>query len=479
MNQLTESYVDSLALNSNAIKNGKDLVKKDKLSKLCSSPDQTFMFGECKGSGSTPYICSVDFIKADAPVFRCSCPSRQFPCKHNLGLMYAYTMGKPFETTDIPQDIVDKRENAEKREEKKKEAVSVDNVKKRKPNKAALVKKVSAQLEGIGILEKLILKLIQSGLGSIDKKMIQTLEEQAKQLGNYYIPGAQTALRELLLLLKSDVDRETTYSLAMEHLNILYSLVKKSKDYLQSKIDNPDPEVMMDTDSTLEEWIGHAWQLVELRECGRVQADAELRQLFFRSYTDEARGEYVDEGCWMELLTGNLRMTRTFRPYRASKFIREEDSFYNVLKVKELFIYPGDMNPRVRWEDAAIQQPEELDYDRMRSHACKSIPEAVKQVKNQIKTPLADKHPVVLLEYADIACDEAGFLLVDKQGKQLRLADISWLNHPTTPLLSWINQQHVSNHAMLVMFEHDLERNQLLAQPLSIITSDNIIRLLY
>ncbi|AJS58650.1 hypothetical protein [Paenibacillus sp. IHBB 10380] len=477
MNQLTESYIDSLALNSNAIKNGKDLVKKDKFSKLCNSPDQTLIFGECKGSGSNPYICSVDFIKKDTPIFRCSCPSRQFPCKHNLGLMYAYTTGKPFETIDIPQDIVDKRENAEKREEKKKEAINGDNVKKRKPNKAALVKKISSQLEGIGILEKLILKLIQSGLGSIDKKMLQTLEEQAKQLGNHYIPGAQTALRELLLVLQSDDDRETTYSLAMERLNILYSLVKKSKNYLQSKIDNP--EVTMDVDSTLEEWIGHAWQLAELREYGRVQVDAELRQLFFRSYADDARGEYVDEGCWMDLLTGSLRMTRTFRPFRAAKFIREEDSFYDVLKVKELFVYPGDMNPRVRWEDATFQQPEQHDYDTMRSHACKSIPEAVKLVKNQIKTPLADKHPVVLLEYAYIARDRDGFLIVDRQGKQLRLADLSWLNHPTTPLLSWLNRQHVSNHAMLVMFEHDLEHNQLSAQPLSIVTRDHIIRLFY
>lgn len=477
MNQLTESYIDSLALNINAIKNGKELVKKNKFSTLCTSPDQTLIFGECKGSGSTPYICSIDFIKAEAPVFRCSCPSRQFPCKHNLGLMYAYSAGSPFETTDIPQDIMDKRENAEKREEKKKEAVSGDNVKKRKPNKAALTKKISSQLEGIGIVEKLILQLTQSGLGSIDKKTLQTLEEQAKQLGNHYIPGIQTALRELVLVLQSSEDREAIYSNAMERVNILYSLVKKSKDYLQSKIDNP--EITMDVDSTLEEWIGHAWQLVELREHGRMKEDVELLQLFFRSYTDEARGEYVDEGCWMELQTGNLQMTRTYRPFRASKYIKEEDSSYDVLKVKELFIYPGDMNPRVRWEEAVHQKPEPHDYERILSHACKSIPEAVKLVKNQIKNPLAEKHPIVLLDYANIASDKDGFLLVDKQDKQLRLTDISWLNHPTTPLLPLLNQHYVSNHAILVMFEYDLEHNQLSAQPISIVTSDHIIRLFY
>ena len=190
MNYLTESYVDSLALNSSAIKNGKDLVKKNSFPLLCQSEDGTIIFGECKGSGKDPYRCSVDVAKEGIPVFRCSCPSRQFPCKHNLGLMYAYTSGKTFITAPVPQDIVDKGEKAEKREEKKKEPVDPDApVVKRKTNKSALMKKIAAQLEGISIAEKLILQLVQSGLGSLDKKALQTAEEQAKQLGNYYIPG--------------------------------------------------------------------------------------------------------------------------------------------------------------------------------------------------------------------------------------------------------------------------------------------------
>ena len=42
------------------------------------------MWGLCKGSGSKPYQTVVD-IKG--PAFKCSCPSRKFPCKHALGLL--------------------------------------------------------------------------------------------------------------------------------------------------------------------------------------------------------------------------------------------------------------------------------------------------------------------------------------------------------------------------------------------------------
>src|SRR5947208_1355891 len=41
------------------------------------------VWGLCKGSGSRPYQTAVDL---SGPAFRCTCPSRKFPCKHALGL---------------------------------------------------------------------------------------------------------------------------------------------------------------------------------------------------------------------------------------------------------------------------------------------------------------------------------------------------------------------------------------------------------
>lgn len=43
-------------------------------------------WGEIKGSGTAPYLT---MLSLDGPAFKCSCPSRKFPCKHGLGLFLA------------------------------------------------------------------------------------------------------------------------------------------------------------------------------------------------------------------------------------------------------------------------------------------------------------------------------------------------------------------------------------------------------
>src|SRR5438067_7949560 len=91
---LDEGTVDAAAPNAEAIKNGRGLVLKGKFAVLNISADDTLLFGECAGSGQSPYRCSADFQRPDKPTFRCTCPSRQFPCKHCLGLMYAYVQKK-------------------------------------------------------------------------------------------------------------------------------------------------------------------------------------------------------------------------------------------------------------------------------------------------------------------------------------------------------------------------------------------------
>ncbi|BFT70211.1 SWIM zinc finger family protein [Paenibacillus sp. P36] len=478
MNHLTEAYVDSLAQNSSAIKNGKDLVKKNSFPLLCQSDDGTIIFGECKGSGKEPYRCSIDWQQEGNPVFRCTCPSRQFPCKHNLGLMYAFTSGKTFIHSPIPPDILDKREKAEKREEKKKAADPEAPTAKRKTNKSALLKKIAAQLEGISIAEKLILQLVSSGLGSLDKKALQTADEQAKQLGNYYIPGIQSALKDLTLQFRVEENRESVYAVVIEQLTTLQSLIKKSREYLNGRLENPD--LPMDAESTLEEWIGHAWQMAELRELGRVRAKAELLQLAFRSYTDQARGEFIDEGYWSDLQSGQIHLTRTYRPFRAAKHIREEDSIFQVVQTKELAQYPGELNRRVRWEDATFRTADSQDFNKICASAQSSFPEVIKQVKNVIKNPLSDKHPVMLLRFAEIRKTDAdSYVLLDEQGKQLPLADIQYLHETTTNLLPMLNKALLTNQVILVMFEQNWKFNRLEAQPLSIVTANEVVRLLY
>ena len=61
------------------------------------------LWGECQGSGATPYRISVTEIDAG---YKCSCPSRKFPCKHSLALMWMRADGKVPFVTGMPPDWV-------------------------------------------------------------------------------------------------------------------------------------------------------------------------------------------------------------------------------------------------------------------------------------------------------------------------------------------------------------------------------------
>lgn len=45
------------------------------------------IWGECQGSGANPYQSRIDL---SGPAFKCSCPSRKFPCKHGLALFLLF-----------------------------------------------------------------------------------------------------------------------------------------------------------------------------------------------------------------------------------------------------------------------------------------------------------------------------------------------------------------------------------------------------
>jgi hypothetical protein len=52
--------------------------------------DPAAVWGLCQGSGANPYQTCVDLAE---PAYRCSCPSRKFPCKHALGLLLLWSDG--------------------------------------------------------------------------------------------------------------------------------------------------------------------------------------------------------------------------------------------------------------------------------------------------------------------------------------------------------------------------------------------------
>jgi hypothetical protein len=78
-----------------------------------ATPD--LVWGSCAGSGKSRYQIIVELA---GPAYKCSCPSRKFPCKHALGLLLTWSSG---EVPDRPQPadyalawVAERRERARK-----------------------------------------------------------------------------------------------------------------------------------------------------------------------------------------------------------------------------------------------------------------------------------------------------------------------------------------------------------------------------
>src|SRR5689334_3111145 len=77
----TTEQIVALAPDPSSAKSGKDLSSPRKWKTL--GADNACAWGTLQGSGKAPYQTSIDLA---GPAFKCTCPSRKFPCKHGLGL---------------------------------------------------------------------------------------------------------------------------------------------------------------------------------------------------------------------------------------------------------------------------------------------------------------------------------------------------------------------------------------------------------
>jgi len=80
---LTLERIEALAPDQSSLAAARKLLKPSYWPTLAEAED--LAWGECQGSGSTPYRVVV--TKSDAG-YKCTCPSRKFPCKHALALMW-------------------------------------------------------------------------------------------------------------------------------------------------------------------------------------------------------------------------------------------------------------------------------------------------------------------------------------------------------------------------------------------------------
>ncbi len=465
---ITDEYIKRISVNDSAYKNGMALVKSKSFLKYYISKDGSVIFSECTGSAKTPYKVFVDFLDNDNPVFYCTCPSRQVPCKHAIGLIYAYSLKERFFTEETPLEILEKREKALLKKEKK-ETQKSSTPKPKKVNLSAEKKKAEMQLEGLNILEKLILNIINDGLGSIDKKKIDMIDAQSKQLGNYYLTGTQIMLGNLISAFMEN-DKELSYQKSTICITSIYVFIKKAREYINRKLS--DPEMKKDTDTDIETLLGYAWQLNDLEASGSYLDDAKLIQLKFTSYDDPYLKEIVDKAYYINLNDGKVYKTYNYRPYKALKYIPEEDSIRSLILPKRMYIYPGYQNRRIRWESADYREVNSEDIDNLKALAKSSFAEVLKEVKNNFKNILSDKDNAVLLHYIKIVKVSDNYALKDDKG------ELILLDKKDVPLIISLSDSCDDGYMLADICKSE-DNTLIYAKPLSVILDKKLVEICF
>ncbi len=476
MKQITEQFIASLSPNAAALANARSISQKGGFVNRHCSDDDTFYLGECSGSGQSNYITSADFADPDAAVLRCSCPSRQHPCKHGLALLYEISSGKAFSPCEIPQDILDKRARKEARVEKKESTEKTEGPP--KINKGARTKKLKKQLEGIDLAEKMMIELADSGLGSMGGSSAKAYRDLAKQLGDYYLPGVQLLVRRITLEIEefqNDSDHRH-YREAAKILVHLNALLKKARTYLTEKLEN---EALEDDNSVLYEELGGIWQLERLKQLGLYKENARLIQLSFNVYYDAGREEYIDLGYWADIESGEIFAAVNYRPIKALKHVKQEDTIFELAEIPALTWYPGGLNRRARWEQASFTPLTPELLVQLRQKASTDIATAVKAVKNQIKNPLEDDFAALMVSFRRIGKIGNDTVLEDNTGATIMLANRPGVEDTVQRISMLPDNAMLENQVLFGAFFYDETTRRVALQPYSIITDNAILRLQY
>lgn len=196
--QWTPEQVLALAPDAASAKNGRGLATLRKWSSLGRCP--SIIWGECQGSGKDPYRTQIDLSE---PAFRCSCPSRKFPCKHGLGLFLLLAENpQSFAEKEPPEWVVEWLKARSQRT--KKQAEEQTQQPERAGDAIAQAKRVAARQRkvsaGIQELRLWLEDRIRQGLATMQQDSYQVWDRVAARMMDAQAPGLARQLRELASL---------------------------------------------------------------------------------------------------------------------------------------------------------------------------------------------------------------------------------------------------------------------------------------
>lgn len=156
--------------------------------------NDVLVWGKCQGSGKTPYQVSVDIA---TPAYRCSCPSRKFPCKHALALLLLWARGEAAdvgaETADFAQEWADQRgDRAAARERRQSEQQSDPAAQARR-----LADRLALMDAGVSDFSRWLTDLVRTGLAAARNQPYAWWDGVAARLVDAQLPGLAEQVRAM------------------------------------------------------------------------------------------------------------------------------------------------------------------------------------------------------------------------------------------------------------------------------------------
>jgi hypothetical protein len=275
----------ALAPDAGSVKNGKALATASKWQNLGGT--ERVLWGECQGSGKNPYQAQIDLTE---PAFKCSCPSRKFPCKHGLGLFLLHASHTNLFTQDaLPdwvQDWIDKRsQTAQKKEEKQKAPVDEVAQAKRQQKRSD---KVSA---GIADLDLWLQDIISSGLADTQAQSYGFWDGMAARLVDAQASGLARRVRQLAGIAnsgKADWASDLLVALSQIHLII--------QGY--QRLDSLSPELAVEVRSQVG-WTISQDELLGAFQRGEITSQQDEWLVMGKSLTEDSTSNLKTQRVWL------------------------------------------------------------------------------------------------------------------------------------------------------------------------------------
>jgi hypothetical protein len=173
------------------------------------------LWGLCQGSGKEPYRTQIELA---GPAFKCSCPSRKFPCKHGIGLYLLFArQAALFGSYEPPEWVTEWLQSREQRSEKKaaKAAEAVEQDAALNPEQLAARDKAQQKrqdkraqnvAQGVALLDTWLQDLAREGLAGLKSKPAREFEAMAARMVDAQAQGLGTRIRKAASLIYANKD---------------------------------------------------------------------------------------------------------------------------------------------------------------------------------------------------------------------------------------------------------------------------------